>query len=172
MRETSRALVTRRANSDFFCDITGRFDLAHTGLVTFGEAVPPDRKAELKQLIAAINPNVTFLDGLAGIPGLIINQIEAAFTAGHQGHARAPAYAPGDRSIRLTLAVPAAVKVTVWWWTSVIPPDPEANRSSCSTTGSPAATTRLPSPPTSRPWPRRQAGHGRPPGSPPRKPVR
>ena len=116
-----------QATSDFFSDITGRFDVAHIDLVALGGAVPPDRKAELKEQIAAINPRVTFLEGLAGIPGLIINQIQAGFTTGPQGLARAPAYAPGDRSIRLTLAVPAAVKVTAWWWISIIPPDPTSD---------------------------------------------
>ena len=46
---------------------------------------------------------------------------------------------------------------------------PRATRSSSSTTGSPAAATRFPSPATFRPWPRRQAGHVRPRGSPPCK---
>jgi hypothetical protein len=118
---------TAQQTGDFSSDITGRFDLAHTDLVALGRAVPPDRKAELKQQIAAINPKVTFLEGLAGISGLIINQIQAAFTAGHPGLARAPAYTPADRSIRLTLAIPAAVKVTAWWWTSIIPPDPQSD---------------------------------------------
>lgn len=118
---------TAQATSDFFSDITGRFDVAHIDLVALGGAVPPDRKAELKEQIAAINPRVTFLEGLAGIPGLIINQIQGGFTTGHQDLARAPGYAPGDRSIRLTLAVPAAVKVTAWWWISIIPPNPTSD---------------------------------------------
>jgi hypothetical protein len=118
---------TAQATNDFFSDITGRFDVTQVDLVTLGGAVPLDRKAELKEQIGAINPRVTFLEGLAGIPGLIINQIKGAFAPDRQGPAHAPSYTPGDRSIRLTLADPAAVKVTAWWWTSVIPPDPKSD---------------------------------------------
>ena len=79
---------TAQATNDFFNDITGRFDVAHIDLIALGGAVPPHCKAELKEQIAAINPRVTFLQGLAGIPGLIISQIRGAFTAGHQGLAQ------------------------------------------------------------------------------------
>jgi len=113
--------------SDFFGDIPGRFDVTRIDLVTLGGLVPPDRKAELKEQITAINPRVMFLDSLAGIPGLITSQVQEAFTADRHDAARAPAYAPGDRSIRLTLAGPAAVTVTVWWRTALIPPDPKSD---------------------------------------------
>jgi hypothetical protein len=108
-----------------FTDITGRFDVTEIDLVVFGGQVPADRKAELKQAIGAINPRVIFVEGLAGIPGLIINQVQGAFTANHQD--RTPTYTPDDRAIRLTLADPADVKVTVWWQTSFVPPDPQSD---------------------------------------------
>jgi hypothetical protein len=114
---------TAQATNDFFSDITAQFDVTQIDLVALGGAVPPARKAELEEQIGAINPQVIFLHGLAGIPGLIINQIQGAFGAGRQAPAQAPAYAPGDRSIRLALADPAAVKVTAWWRTSTTPPD-------------------------------------------------
>ena len=63
--------------------------------------MPSDRKAELKEQIGATNPRVIFLDSLAGIPGLIASQVQEAFTVDRQDPAHAPAYAPGDRSIRL-----------------------------------------------------------------------
>jgi hypothetical protein len=110
-----------------FTDITGRFDVKAIDLVVFGGQVPPDRKAELSEEIAAINPQAIFVQGLAGIPGLIINQIQGAFTAHHQDPTRAPTYTPDDRSIRLSLAEPAGVKVTVWWQTSFVPPDPKSD---------------------------------------------
>jgi hypothetical protein len=118
---------TVQATSEIFSDITGRFDITHIDLVALGGAVPLDRKTKLEEQISAINPRVTFLEGLAGIPGLIISQVQGAFAAGREDPARAPAYTPGDRSIRLTLAHPAAVKVTAWWRTSIIPPDPESD---------------------------------------------
>jgi len=119
---------TAQGTNDFFNDITGRFDITSIGLVALGHLVPPDRKAELKEQIGTINPQVTFLDPpLAGIPGLIASQVQEAFNADHQDPARAPAYTPGDRSIRLSLAEPAAVKVTVYWRTALIPPDPTSD---------------------------------------------
>jgi hypothetical protein len=110
-----------------FTDITARFDAKEIDLVVFGGQVPPDRKAELREEIGAINPGVIFVQGLAGIPGLIINQVQGAFTANHQDPSRAPTYTPDDRSIRLTLADPADVRVTVWWQTSFVPPDPRSD---------------------------------------------
>jgi hypothetical protein len=118
---------TAQATSDFFSDITGRFDVTHIDLVSLGGQVPSDRKDELKQQIGAINPRVIVVDSLAGIPGLIVSQVQEAFTADRQDPAQAPAYYPGDRSIRLTLQDPAAVKVTVWWRTSIVPPDPTSD---------------------------------------------
>jgi hypothetical protein len=110
-----------------FSDITGRFDLKAIDLVVFGGQVPPERKAELREEIGAINRGVIFVQGLAGIPGLIINQVQGAFMANHQDPSRAPTYTPDDRSIRLSLADPADVRVTVWWQTSFVPPDPRSD---------------------------------------------
>jgi hypothetical protein len=116
---------TAEATNDF-ADITGRFDPHKLDLVVFGGQVPPDRKAELTEEIATINPQVIFVQGLAGIPGLIIDQVRGAFASEHQDPTGAPAYKPDERSIRLTLASPANVKVTIWWQTSFVPPDPKS----------------------------------------------
>jgi len=118
---------TAEGTNDFSADITARFDVANIDLVSLGHLIPPDRKAELEEQIGVINPRVIFLPPLAGIPGLIASQVQEAFTADHQDPARAPAYAPGDRTIRLTLTEPTAVKVTVWWRTALIPPDPKSD---------------------------------------------
>ena len=117
---------TALATNDF-SDITGQFDVTQIDLVVLGTQVPPDRQVELKEEIGAINPRVIFIQSLAGIPGLIINQVQGAFAADHRGAAQAPTYTPGDRSIRLTLAYPADVKVTVFWRTSIVPPDPKSD---------------------------------------------
>jgi hypothetical protein len=110
-----------------FTDITGRFDAKEIDLVVFGGQVPPDRKTELREEIGAINPQVIFVQGLAGIPGLIVNQVHGAFRAEHQDPTRAPTYAPEERAIRLTLPDPADVIVTVWWQTAFVPPDPRSD---------------------------------------------
>jgi hypothetical protein len=95
-----------------FTDVTGRFDTKEIDLVVFCGQVPPDRKAELREEIGASNPEVIFVHGLAGIPGLIVNQVQGAFTVSRPDPGRAPTHTPDDRSIRLTLAEPADVKVT------------------------------------------------------------
>jgi hypothetical protein len=110
-----------------FTDIAGRFHAKEIDLVVFGGQVPPDRTVELREEIEAINPGVIFVQGLAGIPGLIVNQVQGAFTANQRDPSRAPTYTPDDRSIRLTLANPADVRVTVWWQTSFVPPDPKSD---------------------------------------------
>jgi hypothetical protein len=115
-----------QATNDF-ADITGRYDLEHTDVVVFGGQVPAGREAELKQEIGAINPHVISVEGLAGIPGLIVHQIQGAFAAEHQDPTRAPTYTPDDRTIRLALAEPHDVKVTLWWTTSTVPPDPKSD---------------------------------------------
>jgi hypothetical protein len=122
-----RDLGYKADGTNDFSDITGRFDVAKIDLVVFGGQVPPDRKAELQEEIGAINPQVIFVQGLAGIPGLIVNQVNGAFTADHRDPARAPTYSPHDRSIRVSLAQPADVKVSVWWQTSFVPPDPRSD---------------------------------------------
>jgi hypothetical protein len=110
-----RDLGYRTEATNDFNDITGRFDVKEIDLVVFGGQVPPDRKAELGEEFGAINPGVIFVQGLAGIPGLIINQVRGAFGPATKTTTRAPTCTPDDRSIRLTLSGPADVKVTVWW---------------------------------------------------------
>lgn len=122
-----RELGYKAEATNDFSDITGRFDVTEIDLVVFGGQVPPERKAELREEIGASNPRAIFVQGLAGIPGLIINQVRGAFTANQQDATRAPTYTPDNRSIRLTLTEPADVKVTVWWQTSFVPPDPKSD---------------------------------------------
>jgi hypothetical protein len=117
---------TAQATNDF-ADITRRYDVVDIDLVVFGGQVPPDREAALKQEIGAINPHVIFVEGLAGIPGLIVNQIQGAFAAEHQDLAQAPTYTPDGRTIRLTLAEPHDVRATLWWTTATVPPDPKSD---------------------------------------------
>lgn len=78
---------TAQVTSDFFNDLTSRFDVTRINLVTLGGQVSPFRKAELKKQIGAINPRVIFLGSPGGIPGLIINQEPGAFTADRQDFA-------------------------------------------------------------------------------------
>jgi hypothetical protein len=120
-----RQLSYKAEATNDFADVTGRFDVRAVDLVVFGGQVPPDRRAELKAEIGAVNPGARFVQGLAGIPGLIVSQVRAAFadTDGSDA-AGGPEYCPEQRSIRLILARPADVKVTAWWQSSFVPPDP------------------------------------------------
>jgi hypothetical protein len=122
-----RDLGYRAAATNDFTDVTGRFDAKTIDLVVFGGQVPPDRKTELREEIGAVNPRVIFVEGLAGIPGLIVHQVQGAFRAEHQDPTRAPTYTLEERSIRLILPDPADVNVTVWWQTSFVPPDPKSD---------------------------------------------
>jgi hypothetical protein len=81
---------TAQATSGFFSDITCRFDTTHIDLVKLGGQVPPDRKAELKGQMGAINPKVIVLVSPAGVPGLIASQVQEAFTADRQDSALTP----------------------------------------------------------------------------------
>ena len=94
---------TADATNDFV-DMTGRFDPRRLSVVVFGGQVPQDRRVQLKEEILAVNREVIFVDGLAGIPGLIISQVEAAFAADHLDPTQAPSFAHDQRLIRLTLA--------------------------------------------------------------------
>jgi len=122
-----RNLGYRAEGTNDFADVTARFDTREIDLVVFGGQVPPDRKAELREEIGAVNPQVIFVQGLAGIPGLIINQIEGAFAADEQQAIAAPTFTPDDRTIRFTLTRPARVEVTAWWQTSFVPPHPRSD---------------------------------------------
>jgi hypothetical protein len=117
---------TAKSTNDL-SNITGRFDFTEIDVIVLGTQVSPDRKSELKAEIGAINPRVIFVDGLGGIPGVIINQVQGVFAADQEAPDRAPTYTADSRSIRLTLADPAHVKVTVFWRTSIVPPDPKSD---------------------------------------------
>jgi hypothetical protein len=117
---------TAQATNDFD-NVTARFDIKGIDLVVFGGQVPPDRKAELSEEIGAINPRAIFVQGLAGIPGLIVNQVESAFAPPDNDPSGVPTFTPQTRSIQVTLAGPADVKVTLWWQTSFVPPDPTSD---------------------------------------------
>jgi hypothetical protein len=110
-----------------FGDLTGQFDLRQLDVVVLGGQVPPDRKAELMHEISSVNPPVIFVQGLAGIPGLIVQQVRAAFSGESEDPGSTASYDPAKRAIKLTLAHPADVKVTAWWQTSFVPPDPESD---------------------------------------------
>jgi hypothetical protein len=104
---------TAQGTNDF-SEIIERFDMRQVDLVVFGGAVPPELKAELRDEMSAINPAIIFVQGLAGIPGLIVTQVQGAFASEDHHHGSAPTYSHDGRSIQLALTEPAKVKVTLW----------------------------------------------------------
>ena len=117
----------RAEGTNDFADVTERFDMNEIDLVVFGGQVPPDHRAELREGISAINPRIIFVQGLAGIPGLIVHQVEGALASHDQDPSQAPTFTPETRSIQVNLIGPAHVKVTLWWQTSFVPPDPKSD---------------------------------------------
>jgi hypothetical protein len=122
-----RDLGYRAEATNDFDDVTARFHPREFDLVVFGGQVPPELKAELREEIGAVNPRAIFVEGLAGIPGLIVNQVQGALAPDRPDGGGPPTFVPDDRSIRLALAGPADVEVTVWWQTSFVPPDPKSD---------------------------------------------
>lgn len=112
-----------QGTNDFSSDIPDLFDAEEIDVVVLGGAVPPARKAELREQIAAINPQTIFVDSLIGIPGVVVNQVQGAFNLERRRFTRAPTYIPEDRAIRLTLTEDEDVEVAVWWRTSFVPPN-------------------------------------------------
>ncbi|MFC4039685.1 hypothetical protein ACFO1B_14765 [Dactylosporangium siamense] len=100
------------------------YDTAAVDVVVFGGMVPPHAKQHLRDAIAGVNDHVRFVQGLAGIAGLIAAQVEGVTSrAGTGGDA---AYDPATRTVRLTLREPARVVVEAWWLTSFTPPEPKS----------------------------------------------
>jgi hypothetical protein len=114
----------------YSADATNQFDRvlddydAHDiGIVVFGGMVPAGTKQYLRQQIGERNADVTFVQGLAGIAGLIAAQVEGAITAGEPDDSHI-FYDQQQRSVHLTLDKVTRVTVEAWWATSFTPPEP------------------------------------------------
>jgi hypothetical protein len=101
------------------------YDAEDIDIVVFGGMVPPDTKQHLRQEIGGRNPHVRFVQGLAGIAGLIASQVEGVLTAGEPDDSEV-VYDEEERSVHLTLPKPARVTVEAWWATSFTPPEPKS----------------------------------------------
>jgi hypothetical protein len=102
------------------------FDAEQLDLVVFGGMVPPDTKEHLREQISGRNPAITFVQGYAGIPGLIAKQVEAAVSAGTTGPTASVTYDAESRSIGITIGGPQNVTIIAWWHTSFVPPEPKS----------------------------------------------
>jgi hypothetical protein len=102
------------------------FDAGQLDLVVFGGMVPPDTKEHLREQISGRNPAVAFVQGYAGIAGLIAKQVEAALSDATTGPTASVTYDAGSRSIAISLGGPQNVSIVAWWHTSFVPPEPRS----------------------------------------------
>lgn len=103
------------------------YDVTGLDLLVFGGMVPAETKQYLRDEVSRRNPRVGFVQGLAGIAGLIAAQVEAAASDTRSGPDRAAiAYDDAGRSVQLTLDEPAHVTVEALWATSFTPPEPRS----------------------------------------------
>jgi hypothetical protein len=101
------------------------YDAQDIDIVVFGGMVPADAKQHLRQQISKRNAHVRFVQGLAGIPGLITAQVQGVITAGEPDKIHA-VYDEDQRSVHLTLHKAAHVTMQAWWHTSFTPPEPNS----------------------------------------------
>jgi hypothetical protein len=142
LRQTGRAAG---ATNDFD-DALAAFDVPSVDLVVFGGMVPPETKETLRADIARRNPAITFIQGLAGIPGLLLAQVEAAAPPDPIDPAPA-AYDADRRAVTISLRSAQEVRVIAFWGTAFVPPDPESTSRVTFTGTLDAGTHTLPLPP-------------------------
>jgi hypothetical protein len=113
--------------SNDFTSVMDQFDMAAVDIVVFGGMVPPDTKELLREQISGRNPAMTFVQGFAGIPGVIVAQVQATLTGDASAQTGlAVTYDPRTRTVDLHLNKPEIVQVVAWWATSFIPPEPRS----------------------------------------------
>jgi hypothetical protein len=105
-----------------FGQVLDDYDVTDLDVLVFGGMVPADTKRQLREGISERNSHVTFVQGFAGIPGLIAAQVQAATSA----EGLDVGYDAEQRSVHLTLDDSAPVTVEAWWHTSFAPPEPKS----------------------------------------------
>ncbi|WP_345763249.1 hypothetical protein [Diaminobutyricibacter sp. McL0608] len=106
-----------------FDQVLTDYDTTELDILVFGGMVPPDVKKHLREQVGERNPDVTFIQGLAGIAGVIAAQVEAADSAGVADHV---VYDSAQRKVELALSAPSQVTVEALWATSFTPPEPKS----------------------------------------------
>jgi hypothetical protein len=123
--EILRAQGYSADSTNQFDRVLDDYDVTDLDVLVFGGMVPADTKRQLRADISERNPHVTFVQGLAGIAGLIAAQVQAVASAETPESGRI-VYDAAQRSVRLTLDDSAAVTVEAWWATSFVPPEPKS----------------------------------------------
>ncbi len=108
-----------------FDHVLGDYDVTNLDILVFGGMVPPDTKKYLREEVGALNPDMTFVQGLAGIAGLIAAQVEGVARA-DTARETDVSYDAVRRTVQVTLNDPAHVTVDAYWHTSFTPPQPKS----------------------------------------------
>ena len=111
--------------TNLFDQVLDDYDVTELDVLVFGGMVPADTNQQLRKDISERNPHVTFVQGLAGIAGLIAAQVQAATSADALDSGEV-LYDEARRSVQLTLNDSAPVTVEAWWHTSFVPPEPKS----------------------------------------------
>ncbi|MET9407462.1 hypothetical protein ABZX90_17120 [Streptomyces sp. NPDC002935] len=110
-----------------FDHVLDDYDVTDLDVLVFGGMVPADTKQYLRGEVSKRNPQVSFVQGLAGIAGLIAAQVEAVTSDERRGPDGVEiAYAAVRRCAQLTLKERAHVTVEALWHTSFTPPEPKS----------------------------------------------
>lgn len=110
-----------------FDHVLDDYDVTDLGVMVFGGMVPADTKQYLRGEVAKRNPRVRFIQGLAGIAGVIAAQVEALTSDEQRGPDGAEiTYDAARRCAQLTLKEPAHATVEALWLTSFTPPEPKS----------------------------------------------
>ena len=124
---TLRLIGYAAGASNDFAGVMDLFDMTAVDLVIFGGMVPPDTKEQLRRQISDRNAAVAFVQGFAGIPGVIVAQVRGARTGDANAQTGlAVAYDPATRTVDLRLDQAEDVQVVAWWGTSFTPPEPRS----------------------------------------------
>jgi hypothetical protein len=106
-----------------FDQVLDDYDMTDLDILVFGGMVPPDTKQHLRDEITKRNGGVVFVQGLAGIPGLIAAQVEAV-AYGDRPEVGDVTYGKAERTVRIVLDAAEHVTIDALWGTSFTPPEP------------------------------------------------
>lgn len=105
-----------------FDEVLTEYDTTNLDVVVFGGMVPLTTKQYLREEISKGNDHVTFVQGLAGIAGLIAAQVESVTST--TGDDNGVVFDATNRTVQITLHEPSRVIIDAWWATSFTPPEP------------------------------------------------
>lgn len=105
-----------------FASVLEDYDAAATDVLVFGGMVPPETKQRLGEQFVRANPDVSVLQGMVGIAGVIASQVDGVVT-GCLDDSEVQ-YDADQRTFRIGLADAARVVVEAFWMTSWRPPEP------------------------------------------------